>query len=80
MRSQCIIVLSFLLAFALLIEAATNKTQPDALARRQTDRLEKRSKYHGKATWFVPSLHGGSMGACWEYEADNEYVVAMVRV
>ncbi|KAI8139678.1 RlpA-like double-psi beta-barrel-protein domain-containing protein-containing protein, partial [Fennellomyces sp. T-0311] len=36
--------------------------------------------FHGKATWFIPSIHGGSMGACWEYEADDEYVVAMNSV
>lgn len=34
--------------------------------------------YRGQATWFVPSVNGGSMGACGEYEGDNDYVVAMV--
>ncbi|OAD04207.1 hypothetical protein MUCCIDRAFT_37441, partial [Mucor lusitanicus CBS 277.49] len=36
--------------------------------------------YSGKATWFIPSRHGGSMGACRKYEADDDYVVAMNAV
>ncbi|KAI9277268.1 RlpA-like double-psi beta-barrel-protein domain-containing protein-containing protein [Phascolomyces articulosus] len=42
--------------------------------------MDKRESFSGKGTWFIPSLHGGSMGACWEYEADDEYVVAMNSV
>lgn len=39
----------------------------------------KRSSYSGKGTFFTPSINGGSTGSCGEYEADDEYVVALVR-
>ncbi|CDH49807.1 hypothetical protein RO3G_04997 [Lichtheimia corymbifera JMRC:FSU:9682] len=37
----------------------------------------KRSSYSGKGTFFTPSINGGSTGSCGEYEADDEYVVAL---
>ncbi|CAO3619406.1 unnamed protein product [Mucor fragilis] len=67
---------------AAIMDGGVSTTAP--LSRAERSLLEKRSKkkssgdnYSGKATWFVPSLHGGSMGACGEYEADDDYVVAM---
>jgi expansin (peptidoglycan-binding protein) len=39
--------------------------------------ITKRGIYHGKATWFIPSKHGGSWGACRRFEADDAIVVAM---
>ncbi|KAI7853709.1 hypothetical protein BDC45DRAFT_536016 [Circinella umbellata] len=79
MRTTIVLIFTLFLAFgAFLIDA--RKTQSGAAERRQSNVVEKRNSYHGKATWFIPSLHGGSMGACWEYEADEEYVVAMNSV
>jgi expansin (peptidoglycan-binding protein) len=39
--------------------------------------IAKRSSYNGKATWFIPSKHGGSWGACRRFEADDAMIVAM---
>ena len=77
MRTTITILFTLFFAFGAFLTDA-RKTQSDAAERRQANHVEKRHSYHGKATWFVPSIHGGSMGACWEYEGDEEYVVAMV--
>ncbi|KAL9554707.1 hypothetical protein MBANPS3_002701 [Mucor bainieri] len=65
--------------------AVINANASAPMSRAEQSLLEKRgkknkSKYSGKATWFIPSLHGGSMGACRKYEADDDYVVAMNAV
>ncbi|ORX57968.1 hypothetical protein DM01DRAFT_1333647 [Hesseltinella vesiculosa] len=39
--------------------------------------LEKRSSYHGRATWFSPASEGGSTGACGPQENDNSPIVAL---
>ncbi|KAI8982255.1 RlpA-like double-psi beta-barrel-protein domain-containing protein-containing protein, partial [Mycotypha africana] len=33
--------------------------------------------FEGKATWFIPHKHHGEIGACGEYEADDDWIVAM---
>ena len=71
--------------FSNVAEAAAVAQQP---SRAERSVLEKRSggnkyktssskNFSGKATWFIPSTEGGSMGACGKYEADDEYIVAM---
>ncbi|ORY93995.1 RlpA-like double-psi beta-barrel-protein domain-containing protein-containing protein, partial [Syncephalastrum racemosum] len=33
--------------------------------------------YKGHGTWFIPSIHGGSIGSCQKFEGDSDYIVAM---
>lgn len=79
MRFLSVLFLATLLLVGTILVDAKKHTAT-AVRRREehNNSIEKRHKYHGRATWFVPSIHGGSMGACWEYEGDHEYVVAMV--
>ena len=80
MRFFSILFLTTLLLVGTILVDAKKHTSTAVRRREQHNSVEKRHTYHGKATWFIPSLHGGSMGACWEYEADNDYVVAMVCI
>lgn len=73
--------------FNAVADAAVVDTNISSVSRAQKALLEKRGRkksssknYSGKATWFIPSVHGGSMGACRKYEADDDYVVAMNAV
>lgn len=76
MRSIVFLLSLFLLT---LVDASTTKVLADAAVRRKS--LADRAKYWGIATWFVPSAveNRKSIGACWEYESDSEYIVAMVN-
>lgn len=77
MRAIVLLLSFFLLT---LVEASQKKVLADAAVRRKS--LADRAKYWGTATWFVPSQVGNqkSVGACWEYESDSEYIVAMVSI
>ncbi|KAI8065993.1 RlpA-like double-psi beta-barrel-protein domain-containing protein-containing protein [Thamnidium elegans] len=37
-------------------------------------------RYSGRATWFIPSKEGGSLGACGPREEDDDLVVALNAV
>lgn len=72
--------------FSNVAEAAAVAQQPSRAGRSVLekrggggDKYKKPSSknFSGKATWFIPSTEGGSMGACGKYEADDEYIVAM---
>ncbi|GAA5808005.1 hypothetical protein MFLAVUS_001387 [Mucor flavus] len=47
---------------------------------RKVGRSSKQSSgggYSGRATWFIPSTEGGSLGACGPREEDSDLVVAL---
>lgn len=60
-------MLSFLTVFFFIIVGHLVNSSP----------ITKRNSYRGRATWFIPSKHGGSWGACRRFEADDAIVVAM---
>ncbi|KAI9316849.1 RlpA-like double-psi beta-barrel-protein domain-containing protein-containing protein [Dichotomocladium elegans] len=83
MRGAAIVILSllFILGSVLLADATPaspyKKRTSDASRRRHNDLNKRGATYSGKATWFVPSTQGGSIGACGSYEADDDMIVAM---
>ncbi|KAI8880886.1 hypothetical protein K501DRAFT_190384 [Backusella circina FSU 941] len=71
--------MALVLALIVLVDASEN-THNGAGHRisRAKRALDKRSgSYSGDATWFTPSINGGSMGACGDYEADDAAIVAL---
>lgn len=39
--------------------------------------LKRQAGFNGVATWFIPSLEGGPIGACGPEEADDAFIVAL---
>lgn len=68
------IILALVIVASLLTAAAPAGKTSNIPAQHNT----KRSSYSGKGTFFTPSINGGSTGSCGEYEADDEFVVALV--
>lgn len=67
------------LFFSVLLFTFVVDAKPRHGAGRRRLVAEKREQvYKGHGTWFIPSIHGGSIGACQKFEGDSDYIVAMV--
>ncbi|KAI8378055.1 RlpA-like double-psi beta-barrel-protein domain-containing protein-containing protein [Radiomyces spectabilis] len=72
------LILAVVACFILATEASLHSSNADRhMSRAERTVLSKRSTYHGKATWFVPSKEGGSDGACGKHEDDDALIVAL---